>query len=179
MYWTRKGPARSRSWRRCRRPSSLLKNSIQVLLGLKSVRENSCRPYEVCVVASLSPRWGSFSFHFLPTACAMGCILTPLRGSTELAGPLLGRRSSYDTDSYGTRSHFPLLPSTYGAAGEPRPFKTEPLRVFQQTTKTSTIGDDALGRHSWSRPFEREPVGRSSGHPLSPKQSKSAYLIKG
>src|SRR5882762_7897945 len=63
-------------------------------------------PLGVCVVASLSPRWGLFSFHFLPTACAVGCILTPLRGSTELAGPLLGRRTSYDTDSYGTRLEY-------------------------------------------------------------------------
>src|SRR5207302_7169649 len=86
------------------RLNSLLKNSTQVLWGLKSVRENSCRPCVVCVVASLSPRWRLFSFHFLRTACAVGCILTPLRGSTELAGPLLGRRSSYDTDSSGAES---------------------------------------------------------------------------
>src|SRR5882762_5075214 len=72
-------------------------------------------PLGVCVVASLSPRWGLFSSHFLPTACAVGCILTPLRGSTELAGPLLGRRSSYDTDSYRTRSHLPLLPRHFRA----------------------------------------------------------------
>src|SRR5882762_6808922 len=63
-------------------------------------------PLGVCVVASLSPRWGLFSFPFLPTACAVGCILTPLRGSTELAGPLLGRRSSYDTDSWDERMPF-------------------------------------------------------------------------
>jgi len=28
----------------------------------------------------LSPRWGWFVFQLLPTACAVGCILTPLRG---------------------------------------------------------------------------------------------------
>ena len=28
--------------------------------GLKCVRESSCRPYAVCVVAALSPRWGLF-----------------------------------------------------------------------------------------------------------------------
>src|SRR5437588_10933081 len=65
---------------------------------------NNCAPVGVCVVASLSPRWSLFSFHFLPTACAVGCILMPLRGSTELAGPLLGRRASYDTDSSGAES---------------------------------------------------------------------------
>src|SRR2546427_223149 len=56
----------------------------------------------VCVVASLSPLWGLFSFHFLPTACApsagsgqaVGCILTPLRGSTprRLSLPAIVRR---------------------------------------------------------------------------------------
>jgi hypothetical protein len=34
----------------------------------------------VCVRAGLSPRWGFGPRHCLPTACAVGCILTPLRG---------------------------------------------------------------------------------------------------
>ena len=28
----------------------------------------------------LSPRWGFFTFRPFPMACAMGCILSPLRG---------------------------------------------------------------------------------------------------
>jgi hypothetical protein len=32
------------------------------------------------VVADLSPLWGLFLSRFLPTACTVGCILTPLRG---------------------------------------------------------------------------------------------------
>ncbi len=34
----------------------------------------------VCVVASLSPLRGLFSFHTLPAAFAVGCNLAPLRG---------------------------------------------------------------------------------------------------
>ena len=33
-----------------------------------------------CVKTDLSPRWGLWTSHFLPTACALGCILAPLRG---------------------------------------------------------------------------------------------------
>jgi hypothetical protein len=36
--------------------------------------------FTVCVRAGLSPRWGLSTSHSLPTACAVGCILTPLRG---------------------------------------------------------------------------------------------------
>jgi len=61
----------------------------------------------VCVVASLSPLLGLFSFHFLPTACApsagsgqaVGWILTPLRGSTprRLSLPAIVRREGEPT----------------------------------------------------------------------------------
>jgi hypothetical protein len=40
------------------------------------------RPSGVCVIAVLSPHRGCVVSHFSPTACAVGCILTPLRGST-------------------------------------------------------------------------------------------------
>jgi hypothetical protein len=34
---------------------------------------------------ALSPRWGSATSYFLPTACAVGCILSPLRGYSTIA----------------------------------------------------------------------------------------------
>jgi hypothetical protein len=40
-------------------------------------------PVGVCVVVTLSPCWGLPSFRFLPTACAVGWILTPLRGCDQ------------------------------------------------------------------------------------------------
>jgi len=39
----------------------------------------------VCVVAALSPLRGWFTFHFPPTAYAVGCILAPLRGWKRIA----------------------------------------------------------------------------------------------
>jgi len=33
-----------------------------------------------CVITTLSPLRGLFRSHSYPTACAVGCILTPLRG---------------------------------------------------------------------------------------------------
>jgi hypothetical protein len=38
------------------------------------------RSDSLCARTILSPRWGSRIGHFAPTACAVGCILTPLRG---------------------------------------------------------------------------------------------------
>src|ERR1035438_3875381 len=38
------------------------------------------RPSGVCVVAALSPLRDCVTSHSLPTACAVGCILAPLRG---------------------------------------------------------------------------------------------------
>jgi hypothetical protein len=37
-------------------------------------------PLKVCMRISLSPRWGSLICSLPPMACAMGCILSPLRG---------------------------------------------------------------------------------------------------
>src|SRR5437867_6686256 len=70
-------------WLACHRASWEPREPMRSL-GM-GVGVGGCRSYGVCVVTSLSPRWGWFSFQFLPTACAVGCILTPLRGWSVLA----------------------------------------------------------------------------------------------
>ncbi len=45
-------------------------------------------PLGVCGATVLSPRWGSAVSFLLPTACAVGCILTPLRGSCQEFHPI-------------------------------------------------------------------------------------------
>ena len=56
------------------------------------------RSIGVCVIAFLSPLRGSVNCHFLPTACAVGCILSPLRGYC-----LSGRSTCKRQRSYGHR----------------------------------------------------------------------------
>ena len=73
-----------------------------VIAGLKSVGENLSRPSSVCVVATLSPRWGLRSLHFLPSACAVGCILTLLRGSTQNCNPSFRTTIEQRQDHSGT-----------------------------------------------------------------------------
>jgi hypothetical protein len=55
----------------------------------RRVPRRSCLSYGVCVIACLSPRWGSllacfpthgFTPHRLRSGQAVGCILSPLRG---------------------------------------------------------------------------------------------------
>jgi hypothetical protein len=46
------------------------------------------RPSGVCVVASLSPLRGLLRSHLPPTAYAVGCILTPLRGLIQITRKL-------------------------------------------------------------------------------------------
>ena len=48
--------------------------------GRESCLEAFNAALEVCVRTNLSPRWGLSVSHTFPTACAVGCILTPLRG---------------------------------------------------------------------------------------------------
>jgi len=50
------------------------------------LRESRCRPCGVCV-ASLSPLRGLLVYHSSPTACAVGFILSPLRGLEPMARP--------------------------------------------------------------------------------------------
>jgi len=49
-------------------------------------RESRCRPCGVCV-AFLSPLRGLLVYHSSPTACAVGFILSPLRGLEPMARP--------------------------------------------------------------------------------------------
>src|ERR1022692_4702574 len=64
----------------------------------------SIQAFRVCVIAFLSPLRGLLISHLPPTACAVGCILSPLRGWYCVSClPLFQTRWSHDTDSYGTR----------------------------------------------------------------------------
>src|SRR6266849_1554391 len=47
-----------------------------------------------------------------PQLAPWAAFLRRLAAQHSIGGPLFGRLSSYDTDSQGTRSYFPLLPGT-------------------------------------------------------------------
>jgi hypothetical protein len=65
----RRGPQHARFWR----------DGVERFSAGKSGKKDSS-PGGVCVITSLSPLRGLLNSHLPPTACAVGCILTPLPG---------------------------------------------------------------------------------------------------
>jgi hypothetical protein len=76
-------------------------------------------PHGVCVATVLSPRWGSAAYRFLPTACAVGCILAPLRGSGGKVIPHFQRQLVATQAPTGLDLILDALPSAEGDQSNP------------------------------------------------------------